>query len=313
MNNLCGFGIPDGYMFNDQLYDGTIAKLALNNRIEIYECRLNCTHRFNLDFNSKMETCLFVCINMVDDAYVSLTHHDSLNVISPFSSVLIPYSGSVRLSFVFEAKKRYHFTLIKIARSHLEFNNTKLSRLFDTVSIGGEKNAISSAMPNLILCELASKLCRLDKTEAENKLIAAGYCNIILGLKLKEENLSEHTDLKANFFRSNEIKQLERLTQVIKENPECQYTIRDLCRSTGLSVTKLQSGFKNMHRCTVAIFIRNVRLEKAIDMLQTTNLNVSEIVYSVGLNSRSYFCRIFKKRFKCSPKTYQQKLRKNHL
>ncbi|RXJ44361.1 helix-turn-helix domain-containing protein [Gelidibacter gilvus] len=38
-------------------------------------------------------------------------------------------------------------------------------------------------------------------------------------------------------------------------------------------------------------------------------MNISEIVYSVGLSSRSYFCRIFKKRFKCSPKLYQQRLK----
>lgn len=35
-------------------------------------------------------------------------------------------------------------------------------------------------------------------------------------------------------------------------------------------------------------------------------VNISEIVYSIGLTSRSYFSKIFKEKYNCSPKYYQE-------
>ena len=73
---------------------------------------------------------------------------------------------------------------------------------------------------------------------------------------------------------------------------------------SGLSPFKLQEGFKTTHGRTVADFIRNVRLEKAEELIKTTDLNISEIVYTIGLSSSSYFSKIFKLKYNCSPKDY---------
>ena len=72
-----------------------------------------------------------------------------------------------------------------------------------------------------------------------------------------------------------------------------------------MSPAKLQEGFKLLHNRTVSDFIRNVRVETAEHLIKTTDLNISEIVYTVGLTSRSYFSKIFKQKYKCSPKYYQ--------
>lgn len=44
-------------------------------------------------------------------------------------------------------------------------------------------------------------------------------------------------------------------------------------------------------------FIRKVRLEKAKKMLETSDLNVNEVIYKVGFSSSSYFAKCFKKEF----------------
>jgi AraC family transcriptional regulator, transcriptional activator for feuABC-ybbA operon len=77
-----------------------------------------------------------------------------------------------------------------------------------------------------------------------------------------------------------------------------------------MSPCKLQEGFKMLHDRTVSDFIRNVRLEKAEELISHSDLNISEIVYSIGFTSRSYFAKIFKEKFHCSPKTYQNNKRK---
>ncbi|TYP75094.1 helix-turn-helix domain-containing protein [Aquimarina intermedia] len=311
MHTLTGCEIQEGHTVKNRFYEGTIDKCTLNNKVKIYECRLHCKTEFSLSFDIGDEAC--VCVNMEDKSSLSLIYFKGLNLVSPFSSVLLLGKKNLGLSFIFEPNKDYDFVLIKIAHSNFEFRGIHLSTLLDKLKVNGDNNCLKNNTPNLALWGITKNLIALNKIEIENKLIASGYCNIILGLKLKEQAADEKEVMKSNVFRSYEIKQLELITKIIEENPERQFCIKDLCKQSGLSVAKLQRGFKDMHNCTVAIFIRNVRLEKAIEMLKTTNLNISEIVYSVGLNSRSYFCRIFKKRFRCSPKHYQQMLRENHL
>ena len=51
----------------------------------------------------------------------------------------------------------------------------------------------------------------------------------------------------------------------------------------------------------VAQQVRKLALDEVIrlaeELIKTTDLNISEIVYTVGLTSRSYFCKIFKSFF----------------
>lgn len=133
-----------------------------------------------------------------------------------------------------------------------------------------------------------------------------GICHLILAThidqfrKEKNNNASNPTSLTRK-----ELKKIEELSDFIKDNFDLQHTIKNLCGRSGLSPAKLQEGFKFMHDRTVSDFIRNIRVERAEQLIKTTDLNISEIVYSIGFTSRSYFCKIFKNKYRCSPKRYK--------
>ena len=46
-------------------------------------------------------------------------------------------------------------------------------------------------------------------------------------------------------------------------------------------------------------------------VIETTQLNVSEIAYKVGFNDPAYFARVFKKQFGQSPSNYIQHAKEN--
>ena len=52
-------------------------------------------------------------------------------------------------------------------------------------------------------------------------------------------------------------------------------------------------------------FIRIIRLKRAAQMLRESQLNVSEIAYSVGFNNPKYFSRYFKDEFGLLPSDYK--------
>ena len=103
-----------------------------------------------------------------------------------------------------------------------------------------------------------------------------------------------------------ELQQVRKTSEFISDNLEQQHSIKSLCLQSGLSPAKLQEGFKSMHNTTVSDFIRNKRLDKAETLFLTTDYNVSEVVYMVGITSRSYFCKIFKAKFGLSPSRFRK-------
>lgn len=105
-----------------------------------------------------------------------------------------------------------------------------------------------------------------------------------------------------------EATEIQKISEEIRKNPERPYTVTDISEKTGVSIPRLQLGFKEKHGMTIALFIKEMRLQQAEELLRHTDRNISEIVYSIGFSSRSYFSRIFKEKYNCTPSEYKQKI-----
>jgi signal transduction histidine kinase/DNA-binding response OmpR family regulator len=95
---------------------------------------------------------------------------------------------------------------------------------------------------------------------------------------------------------------LNRLCTAIEERLEdADLSIPELCRTVLLSHTQLYRKLKAVTGKTPSQFIRSIRLRKAMELLQTSGLNISEIAYKVGFNDPNYFSRVFKKEYGKAP------------
>ncbi|PQJ73346.1 hybrid sensor histidine kinase/response regulator [Polaribacter butkevichii] len=74
-----------------------------------------------------------------------------------------------------------------------------------------------------------------------------------------------------------------------------------LAKQMFLSRSQLYRKLKTLTGTSVNEFIRNVRLEKAKQLLETKQFSISEITFKVGFSSPSYFTKCFKKRFRKLP------------
>jgi len=52
-------------------------------------------------------------------------------------------------------------------------------------------------------------------------------------------------------------------------------------------------------------FIRSVRLKHAAQLLEKTQMTISEIAFEVGFNNTKYFVKYFKEEFKMLPRDYR--------
>jgi CheY-like chemotaxis protein/two-component sensor histidine kinase len=75
-----------------------------------------------------------------------------------------------------------------------------------------------------------------------------------------------------------------------------------LCQAARLSNTQVNRKLKALTGRTPSQFIRFIRLERAAELLKTTENNISEVAYSVGFNDPNYFTRVFSEEFGFSPR-----------
>ena len=57
-------------------------------------------------------------------------------------------------------------------------------------------------------------------------------------------------------------------------------------------------------------FIRGIRLKKAAQLLTEEDISIAEVMYSVGIQTQSYFARAFKEEFGKTPSQFLKDLRR---
>ena len=78
-----------------------------------------------------------------------------------------------------------------------------------------------------------------------------------------------------------------------------------------MSVRSFLRYFKNLTGQTPATYIAMTRMETAKNLLEETDLSISEIMDRVGVASISSFSKTFKKHYGYSPRTYREFFRKS--
>jgi len=82
--------------------------------------------------------------------------------------------------------------------------------------------------------------------------------------------------------------------------------ITELAKQIGMNQDKLKRGFKQVFDKTIRNFIIEERLANARLMLLQSEKQIGEIAYEIGYSNKSYFSRIFKKKYGVLPKDYTQ-------
>ncbi|EDP94775.1 AraC family transcriptional regulator [Kordia algicida OT-1] len=120
-----------------------------------------------------------------------------------------------------------------------------------------------------------------------------------------------YTPEKRKILRQATVERIEEAVEIIKNEIASVENVTVLAKRVGVNPNTLQNGFKYLYKSSVNEFIKNHRIEKAKELLETSDLNISEITYKIGINSRSYFSKIFKQRYGISPNAYLKKSRED--
>jgi signal transduction histidine kinase/DNA-binding response OmpR family regulator/ligand-binding sensor domain-containing protein len=80
-----------------------------------------------------------------------------------------------------------------------------------------------------------------------------------------------------------------------------EYGMPQLCKAMNMSRSNLFRKLKALTGKSATDLIRTMRLEKAKELLETTEMSVSEVCYAVGFNNTSYFSTAFREAYGVAP------------
>lgn len=142
-------------------------------------------------------------------------------------------------------------------------------------------------------------------------------------LKLKLNNILKYREeLRRRFNReitlqpeevvvtSLDEKFLQRAIEIVEKHMmNTDFSVELMVKEMGLSRSHLYIKFKELTGLSSSAFIRNIRLKRAVQLLEQNDFSVKEIMYMTGFNTSSYFSQCFKKQFGMLPRDYIKKLK----
>ncbi len=95
---------------------------------------------------------------------------------------------------------------------------------------------------------------------------------------------------------------IEQAEAIISDNiSNEQFGVSELAGLMNMSRSNLLRKIKKQTQLSASQFIRQIRLQKGMEMLEQTELTVSEISYQVGFGNNSYFIKCFREYYGYSP------------
>lgn len=95
----------------------------------------------------------------------------------------------------------------------------------------------------------------------------------------------------------------------LQDNCQKEILLKNVAEKFDMSVRTFNRRFKNATGKTPLQYLQEIRIDMAKDLLQTSNLSVSEIAYKVGYQDMGHFSSLFKKLLSTTPSDYRATVR----
>ncbi|MCK0123071.1 AraC family transcriptional regulator [Gelidibacter sp. F2691] len=293
---------------NNDIARGSIRSIALEDGLTVLEFDITSSENIQLT----IDTLVGSNVNFMYCSKGKLSHtfeeSTTTTTVDAFQTSIIANIISGQNIILLEKDIETVATLISVNTSH-EGNSSSQwgSSLRDAFISNKTEDYVYVGSYNLKIAENIKQLQCIKQDGLVRQLLTKGIVNVILALEIDHHNKDiENLEMEPTSLTKMEIGLIAKLTEYINEFPDLDHKVENLSDRVGLSAAKLQEGFKFQHGLTICEYIRSVRLTKSEELIINTDLNISEIVYSVGFTSRSYFSKIFKERYDCTPSDYKK-------
>lgn len=128
----------------------------------------------------------------------------------------------------------------------------------------------------------------------------AGIVNHLIGLMYSlERNIIFNKD-------SERVEMINRARQRIREALESPLSIQQIASEMSVSYSNFRKLFKEYTGISPALYQQDLKLQRAKELLSTTDMSIKEIAYQLNFESPDYFSSKFKTKTGLKPSDFRQ-------
>lgn len=181
--------------------------------------------------------------------------------------------------------------------------STKVQKIFRKIPKNEPYRYLGDIDPKT--AKYAARVCENNKTSLIGSLLTEGAVLNMLASQIEAYERDTTEIGPQSTLSKTDLSKMSSLGSYVIDNFDTRMTILKLSRHFGISPKKLQTGIKYLYGDSVGHYVSNLRMGHAKHLFSTTDLNVSEICYRIGLSSHSYFSKMFKSRYGVSPSKFR--------
>ena len=125
----------------------------------------------------------------------------------------------------------------------------------------------------------------------------------------KVERQSLETSPAVRCFTSSQVAIAREIQNILCADLSQNHTARELAERFQIAETSLKNYFRGVFGENVSTFLREARMRRAAELLQSSELRVAEIAAQVGYENQSKFAAVFVRRFGYPPLEYRRRAR----
>ena len=151
-----------------------------------------------------------------------------------------------------------------------------------------EKPIYHIGYSSIIVSLYEQALAAANEEQAYAQQLLAGIVNHLIGMMY---SLERNIELNKNHAHVNMVK---RARLRIYNALETSLTIQEIAEELGVSYSNFRKLFKEYTGLSPATYQQDLKLQRAKELLSTTNLSIKEIAYRLNFDSPDYFSAKFK-------------------
>ena len=253
--------------------------------------------------------------SQIPQRYLGISFHEEGHYTSYMRKANARYSASGISCFVFNSPAPHFLKLTGGQR--LRFHGMYFQEQFfreNSVHLYGSfwedaKHSIGSGeIHSPELTSIYQRIERCPLTGEPFQIWMRGQGLAAVGFLL--ELVHRYSTTQPVYLSEAELAAVAEAKRLIRSNLRNMPSILDLCKCVAMNKNKLQKAFQLTEGKSIGEYVRTLRMEQSLELLEQSNMTVQEIAAAIGYHGVSNFYHAFQEKFGSTPQTVRDMLKK---
>ena len=146
--------------------------------------------------------------------------------------------------------------------------------------------------------DIVKTIKSLTEVDKNNNRLIQAYIQIIFAHVFSEMEMVKKESLRGNNL-------VYEIVEYVAQNFREKITLNQMAHDLGMNKYVLSRLFSKTFQCNFTSYVNGIRLNYAVAMLDGTKATITDICYECGFESQRTFNRVFKERYRMTPKEYR--------